>query len=316
MIKNFFVRLTGIKPYRLHARTNNYVKSIYAYMRHKQFPIFHWIAIETSSYCNRKCKSCPVSIFPREKRFMSNKTFNNIIINLTCLNYSGIIHLHLYNEPLADPTIVEKCRIISKSLPNAQLMMNSNGDLLTVDLLKHLVEAGLKELYVSQYQGRISKHMLKILCEAKGTEKQVLRVEPRSNFVGNRAGLLNNVTIRESLLTDCNRPSNQLVVNYKGDVVLCCNDYLGKVVLGNVNETPLLNIWNCEKLASIRKLLGDRNRDQIEMCKKCNYFGDIYDSRDLTEHEIYTHNRIFRKEIKKYKIIPYRINNLLQRLRM
>jgi radical SAM protein with 4Fe4S-binding SPASM domain len=37
---------------------------------------------------------------------------------------------------------------------------------------------------------------------------------------------------------------NKCVIRWNGEVVLCCHDWRNEVLLGNINDSPLLNIWN------------------------------------------------------------------------
>jgi GTP 3',8-cyclase len=304
--KKAFFAITEIELYKLVIRKSNAIKSIRALLRFRQWPMFHWIQIETSTYCNRKCHGCPNATFPREKDFISDETFTKIIDDLVGLKFSGIIHLHSFNEPLADRTIVEKVCLISKRLPKARIEMNSNGDFLTLKLLSQLASAGLGELYVTQYDGKVSDRLLKILEKAGNREREILavRVKSDSDFVGNRAGILNNVTISEPILGGCNRPFNQMVINYKGDVIICCNDYFGKEVLGNVENDRLLDIWSCHRFKTIRRLLRMKRRNCIELCRSCNFMGDIYSYRDLSDSEIRELNMKVRLKDGNWKILP------------
>jgi GTP 3',8-cyclase len=314
--KNFFVRTTGIVPYRLFARKEDAIKSLKSLVRFKQWPIFHLVTIETSSYCNRKCYTCPVSEFPRDKMYMPQEMFTKITADLVQIGFSGIIHLHFYNEPLADRTILEKVEHIANRLPKAQIRMNSNGDFLTSNLLKKLVLAGLDELYITQYDGKINTRIVDISANASNLEEDVLIVRVKSDFTGNRAGLLSNIVVSEPILADCNRPSHQLIINCRGDVVICCNDYLGKLVLGNVAESSLIAIWNSKQFVSIRRLLRMKKRNLLELCKNCNFLGDIYDCRDLTANEIEAFNRSVQQQNPIKKIFPQLFINSLDRLRM
>ena len=317
-VKKVFFAVTGVEAHRLLIRKENVIKGIKAFFQFRQWPMFNWVQIETSTFCNRNCHGCPVSLFPRKKAFMSDEVFGKVIDDLARLNFAGIIHLHAFNEPLADKTIVEKVRLISKRLPKAQIKMNSNGDFLSFDMLSQLVSAGLKELYVTQYDGRISQRLLRILDKAGSREKEVLKVRVKSDldFVGNRAGLLApEIGCCEPLLADCNRPSNQLVINYRGDIVICCNDYLAKISLGNVMGSSLLEIWNSKKFKLIRRLLRLKMRGRIELCRRCNFYGDIYSCRDLTEEEIKCFNFNVRLRKRTNRITPQRLANALDILR-
>ena len=52
-----------------------------------------------------------------------------------------------------------------------------------------------------------------------------------------------------------------------GQFLICCNDYHGELVVGNVNKESLLDMWN-----SYKPLRKDIRNGIYEMplCKKCN----------------------------------------------
>ena len=311
----FFLAITGFEPRKLYVRKEHIKRNVVAFVRFKQWPMFHWVQIETSSYCNRKCEGCPVSLYPREKKYISETIFTKIVNELVGLSFSGTIHLHSFNEPLADRTIVDKVRLISKSLPKAKIKMNSNGDFLTPKLLRQLLSAGLDRLYVTQYDGKINERIANVLKEIDERERAIMTVRVKTAFLGNRAGLLSNIVVQEPILAGCNRPFNQLVINYKGDIVICCNDYLEKEVMGNVEDATLLDIWNCDRFKSIRRLLRMKNRNSIGLCNRCNFMGDICEYRDLSNEEISKFNAKARLEARKWKILPKMLQNPLDILR-
>jgi len=60
------------------------------------------------------------------------------------------------------------------------------------------------------------------------------------------------------------------IIHWNGNVVPCCNDYDGKVSLGNVTQSSIDEIWNGDKIKEFRYLhLNGRNA--INLCKNCNY---------------------------------------------
>lgn len=59
-------------------------------------------------------------------------------------------------------------------------------------------------------------------------------------------------------------------INWNGDVVLCCLDYEGKVVLGNINEQTIVDIWNNTQIQTYRKKHIDFQFDRLKICKDCN----------------------------------------------
>lgn len=270
---NRFVKFMGIDSHKMR----NVIKDLVDFIRYRQYPMFRKVVIETSSYCNRKCSTCPVAYYPRKKEYMDKATFNTIVSQLAEINFSGIVSMHMYNEPLADPTIVEKVHMLSSNVPNAKIRIDSNGDYLTLNLLKDLIRSGLKMLVINQYEGKINEHTKNILNQLSRQEKKLLtiRVRVKNNFIGNRAGILSNTTITETLLAGCDLPYNQLVINYKGEVLLCCNDYHGAVVLGKVYHAPLMDIWSNNEFKKMRKLLKNRHRSLIKTCRYCNIAGTL-----------------------------------------
>jgi hypothetical protein len=52
-------------------------------------------------------------------------------------------------------------------------------------------------------------------------------------------------------------------------VALCCLDYEGQVILGDVNKTPIFEIWKNESYKKIRLLHKTAQQDQIVICKSC-----------------------------------------------
>lgn len=55
-----------------------------------------------------------------------------------------------------------------------------------------------------------------------------------------------------------------------GNVILCCNDFTRKLILGNVNDTSIKEIWNGEKYQEIRKLFHQKKSEEILFCRNCS----------------------------------------------
>lgn len=68
----------------------------------------------------------------------------------------------------------------------------------------------------------------------------------------------------------CNLPWNQMAVMWDGRVVPCCYDYDGKYVLGNVREKSLLEIWQDEPMAALRREFDSKNVKN-PLCINCEF---------------------------------------------
>ena len=62
-----------------------------------------------------------------------------------------------------------------------------------------------------------------------------------------------------------------MFVLYNGDVALCCNDYEGRIILGNLRDSSMRDVWAGQSLAKLRQKHLERRFDEINICKNCNY---------------------------------------------
>jgi len=77
---------------------------------------------------------------------------------------------------------------------------------------------------------------------------------------------------KKGFLMPCIFPFNDMVVFWNGDVGLCCLDFNGRYIAGNVTEQPIKDIWRSELYNRYRKLIFRR---KLEMCKECNFTEDV-----------------------------------------
>ena len=87
-----------------------------------------------------------------------------------------------------------------------------------------------------------------------------------NSWLSNRGGLVKIKNVSKNI--HCQDSTNPLVINYKGDVLLCCNDYLGRVKFGNVTEHSLLEIWDRESFKKVRKEIKNKIF-KLDICKEC-----------------------------------------------
>ena len=67
----------------------------------------------------------------------------------------------------------------------------------------------------------------------------------------------------------CIWPWKEIVINFKGDVVACCYDLGYECVLGNVEKSPLLEIWNNKNFQNLRRLILRKQFEKIKPCSTC-----------------------------------------------
>jgi hypothetical protein len=52
-------------------------------------------------------------------------------------------------------------------------------------------------------------------------------------------------------------------------MVLRCTVYTRKVVLGNVAESSIEEVWNATRAAAVRRLCAEGQLDRIPLCRDC-----------------------------------------------
>jgi cyclic pyranopterin phosphate synthase len=257
-----------------------YLKTIWLFYKIKYFlkyghsDFFSDLNIEINSSCNRRCNYCPNSVYERglikNEKLMEEYVFNKIIDELAEIKFSGRISPQFYGEPLLDKRLIRFMEYARKKLPKAKLVLISNGDYLTIEIFKKLVDIGINNFLITQHDETMTtnmKHLFTFLIKNPEHEKKIAYLHFEENTpLFNRGGLVKPKVHLNS--PRCSYPENPLVIDYAGDVVLCCNDYLKNMVFGNVKTQKLTDIWFSDKYRSMRKQLRKMNFS-LSICKNC-----------------------------------------------
>ena len=230
----------------------------------------HGVTVEICSACNRRCTWCPQSKFPRTMQYLPMELIEKIATELAQVGYEGGFGLHLFNEPLLDSritTIIEKVHAI---LPKGGIYIHTNGDALTMDKWLEIRKAGLHWAQINQYDGCISDKISAFRDGLSEDERQHIKIRRFSSrrHVCNRAGLI-KTRYAVPMESRCKRIW-QACINYAGDMVLCCNDYNGQVVVGNVANANIIDLFNDPKLVHYRRLLRKGRRAELKLCDVCD----------------------------------------------
>ena len=247
------------------------------------------IEISESGTCNRSCSFCPRSApgFEDKKEFISNILHEKLCRELKELSYKGTIRYSGFVEPLIDKNIFNLVNMARNYLPECNIEMVTNGDPLNLKRLNKLFENGLNRILISAYDGKEEAQKLEDLClSAKLTQEQYIvrhRYYSEDQDFGitlsNRSGLMENaeykiVSLKEPLKKPCYIPSYTFFLDYQGDVLMCPHDWGKKVILGNLNNNKLLDIWFSKKSVKIRQMLNNSNR-KFKPCNVCDVEGTL-----------------------------------------
>jgi molybdenum cofactor biosynthesis enzyme MoaA len=105
------------------------------------------VQIESTNICNAKCVFCPRDEMHRRQGIMTFDLFRKIVDE--CAEV-GITHVrvHNYGEPFVDRQLVEKVRY-AKEKGIQEVGMISNGSLITEEVARGMIEAGLDAINIS-----------------------------------------------------------------------------------------------------------------------------------------------------------------------
>ncbi len=245
------------------------------------------IEISESGTCNRSCSFCPRSDpnFEDKKEFITDTLHEKLCTELKELKYKGTIRYSGFVEPLIDKNIFNLINMTRQYLPESNIELITNGDPLNLTRLNKLFTSGLNRILISAYDGKEEAEKLEDLCkEAKLNQKQYIvrhrYYSEEKDFgitLSNRAGLMQNAEhkiepLKVSLNKPCYIPSYTFFLDYQGDVLMCPHDWGKKVILGNLNNQKLLDIWFSKRSIKIRKMLNDSNRN-FKPCNVCDVEG-------------------------------------------
>ncbi len=93
--------------------------------------------------------------------------------------------------------------------------------------------------------------------------------------LNNRGGNLKSSRIKTLMKTRghriCDRPFYKIYILYNGDVILCSSDWEREIIIGNVAESGIYEVWNGEKQKRVREALLNKDLKKLPLCQKCDY---------------------------------------------
>lgn len=234
------------------------------------------LEIETQSTCNRRCASCIRNSNPDKEAtapwFSKNQlpldVIKRIFKEANDLGFKGSVCLSHYNEPLMDERIVD-VGLLARTFNFDRVFMCSNGDFLTEELATGL-DGTFNDIGFTLYntEGRderskwirsLFKRTLVLVSD--GNDRMITHDCP---FVDASAVAAQNVG------RPCMHPLVRMIVNHRGEMLLCCDDLTNHFSLGSVFESSIEELWYSERHMSIVRTLSHAGgRTQYDHCRRC-----------------------------------------------
>jgi MoaA/NifB/PqqE/SkfB family radical SAM enzyme len=261
------------------------------------------VQIESTNMCNAKCVFCPRDEMHRVEGIMSMELYRKVVDECAEL---GITHvrMHNYGEAFLDRTLVEKIRY-AKQKGIKEVGLISNGSLITDRVAQGIVDAGLDAINISvdasgrevfdstriglNYDKVIAniERLVRIRAEAgKRRPKLILSFVRQNNSVDEQAFIEHWRHIADKIhITDlhnwggtlnaesdvnypCYRPWLTFTVLWDGRVSLCCADFDGRTILGDLNASTIRDVWNNEAYRTARRQHLDHGGPEV--CQSCD----------------------------------------------
>ena len=261
------------------------------------------VQIESTNICNAKCVFCPRDDMERKQGVMDMALFHKVADECAAL---GITHIrmHNYGEAFVDRQLVEKVRY-AKSIGIAEVGLISNGSLITETAARGMIEAGLDAINVSvdaagkevfestrvglKYDKVVAnvERLLRLRAEAgKRRPKLILSFVRQNNsteehaFIEHWRGKADKIHITDlhnwagtlnhdsDVTFPCYRPWLTFTVLWDGRVSLCCADFDGHTILGDLRTQTIQEIWNAEPYRRVRREHLDHGGPAI--CQSCD----------------------------------------------
>lgn len=289
------------------------------------------VRIENCTFCNYGCKFCPHSTeaFTRKKEIMSNDLFFTLLKKvkrespqITECTLSG------FGEAFLDQDILHKIKIAKDLHYNVHIL--TNGSMLTKKIIDELIKLKICDFRISLHtihedeyniltnsSGKfqhiiemieyivnhpyksnmnliitadvidINKEHINDLIEELKNKVDLLEVWKPHNW-GNwgqyREGHKNKKT--------CGRPFNgPLQIQVDGTINMCCFDFNGELLLGDLKTQSLQEIFNSKEYKRIKNFHENNIKDEDLLCNECDQLIGLkniilYNSKYMEEERV------------------------------
>lgn len=266
------------------------------------------VYVEPTNLCNLACDFCPQSLDDYAERagyhqHMPLAVFARLMDEVQAMQVKSL-KLYFFGEPLMHPQIGQMCKLAAGAAERVELTTNLIP--LTDHKALEIVCSGIHYIRVSWY-GDQPERVRRNLTRLQQTKQALGRDQPhvclKLHDSAQQAGveslglsaLVDSVTVEQlhTIASDfvhlrsypeskqaCPYPFYTLVVKANGDVVPCCVAWDKSLVVGNIAEQSLAEIWAGERLAKVQRLHLAGRRCELAACKSCDVLWNSPDSVD------------------------------------
>jgi radical SAM protein with 4Fe4S-binding SPASM domain len=266
------------------------------------------IQMEAVEGCNLRCAFCGIRGI-RESgdranlsgpyKYMRLETAISVARQAAELRWTPRIEFAMHGEPTMHPQLHELVAAFNLYLPNAPIMVTTNGIPLLDDWrhrVAQLFRYGATVVAIDDYKPHHCREaVLNTVIPGvdvyrypeggtvanphrrpkKGEKRLILIKDIDVSEEGNHSHLSNHAGAAappngSRAHERCALPFRELSVRWDGNVALCCNDWRGTFKVGNVEREGLDAIWHHSAMDAARRKLLHNQRD-FGVCKGCTH---------------------------------------------
>ena len=262
------------------------------------------VRLENTNACNAHCMICPREKQSRKIGFMDSRLLQQIVEDVKGQRITKFT-VQGFGEPLLDRHFCSHVHFIKRELDCSTFSV-SNGSLITPELARELVVCGLDKIKISFYginkreyesmhrrlsYERTVKGVMN-LVEAKRAARS--RIVIRLQYIGKPWRFVSFVfqwvrktsvgyntlhnygggrRYRKSRGSPRGCPilsQSILQVLWTGEVVPCCYDFNGEMLLGDLRRQSIRDVWHGERYRSIRRAHETNDFADWPLCRTCD----------------------------------------------
>ena len=267
------------------------------------------VVIDLVEGCNLYCDFCGLQGVRTKKeknyKFMDLDTLSEVCHQIQDAGWKSRIEVGSHGEPTMHPDLYEAIDIIRTTIPDASIMLTTNGAGFvkdTVPRLNRIFDLGVNCIGLDEYEyvniyKKIRDNLFEDIDDAdfdvgcypddkslspnkKWSHKVrqlVLVTDISKAKSGTKSNLTNHCGLAAPLTQAkagkrCSKPFREVTVRWDGNVAGCCNDWLGMYQCGNVLDTSVHEIWEGREFRTLRRFLY-RGIREMAPCFGCNNTG-------------------------------------------
>jgi radical SAM protein with 4Fe4S-binding SPASM domain len=240
------------------------------------------IEIVFTRECNLSCNFCPQSNKDYKKKFGKGFLKKEILNKLLSeLNDKNIFYeIAGFGEPFIHLEFKDLINLFEYKLQKGFYTIITNGIILMNNFKEYYHffknKKFLKEIKISCYTDKTYNFFKKKnipWITIKDSRPKKLNL----SLFNNRAGSINIKNNSENIkeFSSCNYIFFFLTLDINGDILPCPHEWERRLILGNINNENILDIWKGSKADQLRKKFIDNKRQELYPCNICTTPGTL-----------------------------------------